>query len=264
MVNTFYIGPENPQELTTITNIKDLFKFTVTSLDVERCRSQCKEAKQIINTIMILKENPDSKPGYYHHPIVQLWLNHLEALKIYYNCFIEQALTIHKIVLQKLVVMEIDTSKLNEIPWFLTYPPFYLSHRARLLQKDPSHYSTKFSVPSIYLSIGYVWPVRHPPSYYIDLINQPEKVADDLNEKYINPIYCSAIFKTGKKKGQVCGRLLDKPKGNVITTCGIHCVTKKRKKTDISSLPPIMKTHPSKMNRKMRKNIIEFLLLNFK
>ena len=120
MVNTFLIGSD--------------FEYTVSHLDPRRKLKQAVEAQQIISIIEKKHIDKDYKGGFYNHPIVHMWYDHLNALKAYYNALI--------IELQKCSVKLDKLKKIPEedyeMPWFMSYMPLIYSHRARLYQKDPN------------------------------------------------------------------------------------------------------------------------------
>ena len=203
MVNTFITSED--------------YQVCVTNLDKRRRFKQTVEAKQIIQIIEKLA-NGDNKIAFKHHPIVKIWRNHLESLKEYYNTFLKYITEVDKINTTKLTFYQ--TSPSNK-PWFMLFKPLLYSHQARLIQKDPMFYKDKFSVPSVYFSIGYIW-LRNDQQFYQSLTVTDEdeirKIADPLGNKYINPIYCQAVLKTGIRKGTKCGNILSKN----VTYCGIH------------------------------------------
>jgi hypothetical protein len=200
MVNTFIIGS---------------FEFTAKNLDKQRRFKQAVESHQIIETI-IKKQNGQTNVGFGNHPAVIMWENYLDALKDYYNIVLKYAIEVDKVE-TKMTYYEVPENV--EVPWFCEYKPLIFSHRARLYQKNPSFYENRFDFPEEYLNIGYIW-IREDREIYekAKTIKQIAKLADPLNEKYIDPQYCPAILKSGKRAGEECGRLLN-PNNDF---CGTH------------------------------------------
>ncbi len=204
MVNTFLIGS---------------FEFTAQNLDKQRLFKQCVECSQIIDVINKKKNNSaNAKLGFSHHPIVLMWESYLDALKLYYNTVLKQVLEVNK-VKTDMKYFDIPDEDEIEMPWFLEYEPLIFSHRARLYQKSPTFYEDKFDFPEEYLKIGYIW-IREDKNIYLKAktFKQIEKLADPLDEKYINARYCPAIIKSGSRQGEECGRHL---KAND-DYCGTH------------------------------------------
>lgn len=203
MVNTFLIGS---------------FEDTARILDKKHRFKQSIEAQQIITIITKLKEGNNEKIGFSNHPIVQMWKDYLPALKYYYNLMLYYAINIDKVNTN---MKYFETESNIEMPWFLYFPSFIYSHRARLYQKNPEYYKDKFTFPSFYLNIGYIWTCRHPKEIYLAAISEEDicKLADPLSEHYINPKYCPAVIKSGIRKGSSCGNIL---KSSTFEFCGMH------------------------------------------
>lgn len=205
MVNTFIVGD---------------IPFTVDVLDAQRRFKQAVEVKEILLTIERKKADPFAKIGFKNHPIVVMWEDHVVYLKHYFNQ-IHARLKRDGVKMLKLQKYDIDDEQLVR-PWFMDYMPLIYSHRARLYQKDPVHYGSRFDFPDVYLRIGYIW-IRRERSYYEENVNSPELLADALDAQYVSPRYCDAVCASGSKKGGICGRIL---KTKVIgTRCGVHTKT---------------------------------------
>lgn len=227
MVNTFLIGISD--------TALECYKYTAENLDSERCFNQVVEALRIINTIN--KKKKDIKTGYSQHTIVLMWLPYIDSLKIYYNTVLSRILSLgtHK---TKMECLEIDAEQYRKDgdPWFVCYKPLIYSHRARLYQKNPEFYKHRFSFPCEYLSIGYIWTCRKPKEFYLENEDYPEKLADDLEKRYRPEYirYCSGFYKSGKKKGMLCNRLLQFSTKKSIST--IFC----KRHTPIPPIPNII------------------------
>ncbi len=210
MVNTFFTECG--------TNFRNMAK----SLDRQRRFKQAVEVKEILLTIERKKSSPENaKIGFKNHPIVLMWLNYEECLKHYFNAFFDQ-LQEDGFVMKKLQKYEnLQPMEKTNIPWFLYFEPLVYSHLARLVQKDPVYYSHfKDKIPEKYFQIGYIW-IREKFSmdYYLQNTHSPEKIADPLEKRYTDGNYCKTQIASGKKKGQICGKLL---KSSHISACGIH------------------------------------------
>lgn len=231
MVNTFLIGS---------------FEFTAKNLDPRRKLKQAVESKQIIDII----NNNNEKVGFHNHPIVKMWRDYVIALKHYFNFFIDELQKdgVNLNLLKKFENLPTE----YDIPWFTSFEPLIFSHRARLYQKNPLFYKDKFSFPSEYLNIGYIWTCRFEKEYYLSNIDKPHLLADELQSRYINPKYCPAIIKSGKNEGQVCNNMI-KDSDNF---CNIHNKTKIKNKTQ-SLCEAILKSGSRKgelCNRKSQDN----------
>lgn len=129
-------------------------------LDRARLGKQRIECKQLINTIE-RAETENIKKGWYHHLACQMWIGHEQFLCDY-------ALEICREWKRRGYVD-------NQIPFFESYkkrypdktsqPPswwgdqrVHLSHRSRLIEKMPSHYSDIFI--SDEAGMEYHWPTR--------------------------------------------------------------------------------------------------------
>jgi hypothetical protein len=126
------------------------------NLDYRRLGKQRVEAYQIINIISGNTGGKTQKFG--NHPAVMMWTDYVEALKLYCNCMIIE--WIHRGYQNNMILYDVDPQKV-EIPWFVNYQPFILSHIASLLRKDETFYSRVFVLrddEKIFLDHGYIWP----------------------------------------------------------------------------------------------------------
>ena len=186
MVNTFLIGD---------------FHYTAKTLDPQRRFKQVVEAHQIINLI-----TNNSKGSFSNHPAVKMWKNNLDALKLYYNIILNYCLNNTTINITKLKYHK--TPLLINMPWFVTFKPLIYSHRARLFQKNP-HYYSQLEFPTEYLKVGYCW-IREPlnSQHYIKNSDNLTLLCDKLDNIYVTPKYCQAVYRSGKNKNKVCNILL--------------------------------------------------------
>lgn len=190
MVNTFYIHA-NP-------------KVTARVLDTRRLGKERVEAKQIINVLLLLEENPKAKPKWYNHPAVKMWTGHTFALMQYYNIMVEEWVRRGKNNTMELF----DLSEVEIVyPKWTSCEKIHYSHQARLIQKDPAFYTKVFSPPERYLRLGYIWPCKWNSSQLRCL------KAEELAEPYKEEHHCTAM----KKNGDPCVN-----KAMYGDKCGIH------------------------------------------
>lgn len=122
-------------------------------LDNKRLGKQRVEARQILNTIQRIKQQPNIKIAWCHHPAVLMWQNYEEALKLYMNTCIEEW---KNRGFKNTMVIE---NVLNiEYPWWFGYDLLHTSHRSNLLRKNfefYKHYNWSESN-----DIPYFWPIK--------------------------------------------------------------------------------------------------------
>ncbi len=147
------------------------FKQTVKSLDKKRLFKQLVEAKQIL-CILKVGDIPEqwkqtksySNPrSWKNHPAVQMWVGYEECLREYYNTVLTECLgRLIKTVQQRLVCSE------NIIkPWWLGDENYHRAMRARLIEKDYSHYFANFKEDFGFNNSEYFWPVNETRSFRI-------------------------------------------------------------------------------------------------
>lgn len=128
-------------------------KETMKLLDTKRLGKQRVEAKQIINVI----ENKDGSVGWKNHPIVKMWENHVDGLKYYFNCAVDEwILRGYKNTMEKYEIKEVD----DPLPWWFFNKQVQMSHKMSLLRKDPGYYSKYFNEDPEYYNFGYVWTCK--------------------------------------------------------------------------------------------------------
>ena len=124
------------------------FEQTAKCLDYRRLGKQRVEAMQIYKAILL----PDY--GWQNHPAVNMWRGHLGWLARYYNRIVKE--WVARGYRNNMPYMEHLEG--NPPPW-LGWDAFHISHRSKLLQKFPSHYSAYFSKETP-RDLEYVWPVQ--------------------------------------------------------------------------------------------------------
>lgn len=175
MVNVFVIKP----------NIYE----TARLLDDKRLGKQRVEAKQIINAL----EEFDltgriTKAGWSNHPAVKSWIGFTNHLKVYFNIIVREwcsrgfnnTMQLYPIDERPYNIVNCnfdgrtsnyDRSQFNQysFPFWISFPPFYLSHQASLCRKDPKYYKSLLcDTLNPYLNYGYIWPCNVNSNCYID------------------------------------------------------------------------------------------------
>lgn len=149
------------------------------ALDNRRLGKQRVEAMQIIN---LLESN--EKKGFKHHPASLMWKDHIDGLKYYCNCIIEEwisrgfknTMDLYDIPFLKDNTTNMDNTSINKdpkdntvtitnqknttviLPWWFTNKCLQMSHKCSLQRKDPKYY--KFDVDNTYMLTGYIWPSK--------------------------------------------------------------------------------------------------------
>lgn len=142
--------------------ISDDFYETARTLDYRRCGKQRVEAKQILNTLMAIKNNDlymidkngkRRKRGWTNHPAVLMWQGFEDALKLYHNIMIQEWIRRG----YKNTMPLLKVSDKLKIPKWIFNKDLHASHRSNLLRKDYNFYS-KFGwrEPA---NMEYIWPV---------------------------------------------------------------------------------------------------------
>lgn len=170
------------------------FVLNAKLLDDQRLAKQRVEARQILDAIM-------NGTGWKHHPIVCAWRYYTDALKYYTNCIILE--WIRRGGQNNLPLYEIPP--IIMIPWWSQWDRLHQSHRAMLVRKNPYYYNDKFTVNQEYYSYGYIWPNKVA---YQDRDADLSTITAPIPDELINPVYCHATLKSGKRKGENCNRLV--------------------------------------------------------
>lgn len=186
------------------------FVINATFLDNKRLGKQRVEAMQLIDAI-------EKGTAWKKHPAAVSWKNHVDGLKYYANCIINEWIkrgfnnTMEFYVLPETVIL----------PWWTQWSPLHHSHRAMLIRKDPFFYKDKFDVDPLFWNFGYIWPNKiNETNHTKPLSELADKIPDDLQ----NPIYCQHLLTTGKRKGHTCNILVKSKKSDQLCTnyCGFH------------------------------------------
>ena len=123
------------------------FLKTAQCLDNKRLGKQRVEAKQIIDTIEGISS------GWKNHPIVKMWWNYPEALKLYFNIVSQE--WINRGFKHTMGFYSVNED--IELPYWFGDEKFHSSHRAALLYKKYDWYS-KFGWKENPI-LDYVWVV---------------------------------------------------------------------------------------------------------
>ncbi len=171
--------------------VADCPKECAKALDNRRLGKQRVEAMQIINLL-----ESDKKKGFKHHPASLMWKDHINGLKYYCNCIIEEWISRgFKNTMDLYDISYLDDTSTNTnvkdntpekkdntatnkkdntekkkdntatnttekvtLPWWFTNKCLQMSHKCSLQRKDPKYY--KFDVDSAYMLTGYIWPSK--------------------------------------------------------------------------------------------------------
>lgn len=109
------------------------FKRSAEVLDKKRCWKQVVEAKGMLTVLSGIKPS-----RYTNHAALRQWKGYDNALKLYYNIFLDHCLKVHKIK-TKLDFLIVDEPVI--LPPWIGYEPLHSSHRRRLLEKNIEFYS---------------------------------------------------------------------------------------------------------------------------
>jgi len=131
------------------------FAESVRCLDDRRLNKQITEAIQILNAI----HNPAY--GWQNHPAVNMWRGYERALVGYtiHACgeWWVRGFTSH--VKSYLKVFDMVGGVTDyDMPWWMGWDSFHLSHKSNLIRKDPSYYGAHW--PCVPDNLPYVWPTR--------------------------------------------------------------------------------------------------------
>lgn len=170
------------------------FVMNATLLDNKRLAKQRVEAHQILEAIQ-------KQHRWTNHPAVLAWKHYIDALKYYINCIILE--WIKRGGENNLSLFEIPP--IIMIPWWVKWDRLHHSHRAMLMRKDPFYYQDKFTVEPEYYNYGYIWP--HSVVYQNRFAALSE-ITYPIPKELIDPVYCSALLKSGQRSGLPCNRLV--------------------------------------------------------
>lgn len=133
------------------------FRQSAAALDTARLGKQRVEALQTLRALVI------PEYGWQTHPAVRMWMGYVPALTMYGLAMVDEWTERGHPDNTRANIMEFApqaahpdyAAKIPMPPW-LGEPDVHLSHRSRLLQKEPRFYSELF--PGTPADLEYVWP----------------------------------------------------------------------------------------------------------
>lgn len=172
------------------------FRQSAAALDTARLGKQRVEALQTLRALVI--------PGYgwQTHPAIRMWMGHVPALTMYGLAMVDEWTERGHPDNTRENIMEFApqaahpgyAAKIPMPPW-LGDPDFHLSHRSKLVRKDPKFYTSIFTdaIPEM----DYLWPEpRHeflpqePEGDILWILRSPHKDVDpqSLNTVALPPV----------------------------------------------------------------------------
>lgn len=125
------------------------FRDSACVLDDRRCGKQRVEAKQILNILC----GRTCSNAWRNHPAVLMWKGYENALKLYYNCILDEWVSRGFVNNMPYEKISGDVVK----PPFVGDYDFHMSHRSNLLRKaEDEYYIYDWDVPDY---LPYVWKV---------------------------------------------------------------------------------------------------------
>ncbi|MDQ0822542.1 hypothetical protein QFZ69_003421 [Arthrobacter sp. V1I7] len=154
-IGAFAPGPQTG-EMQTFLPFPD-FQQSAAALDRVRLGKQRVEALQILRALVI------PEYGWQSHPAVRMWMGYVPALTLYGLAMVDEWTSRGGEDTTREKIMEFApqaahpdyAAKIPMPPW-LGDPDFHLSHRSRLIAKDPRFYAPLF--PDTEADLEYVWP----------------------------------------------------------------------------------------------------------
>jgi hypothetical protein len=133
------------------------FRQSAAALDTARLGKQRVEALQTLRALVI------PEYGWQTHPAVRMWMGHVPALTMYGLAMVDEWTTRGHADNTRANITEFapqaahpDYAAKIPMPEWLGNPDFHLSHRAKLLRKEPKFYKSVFLDAD--LDIDYIWP----------------------------------------------------------------------------------------------------------
>lgn len=147
------------------------FQQSARFLDKRRMWKQVVETKQILCILRAdglpddWKETSSYKnQKWINHPAVKMWVGYEECLKLYFNDFLDVAKNVFRIKTQ---MEPIRRNAIIQMPWWMNDENFHRSHRARLIDKLPSHYEPLWPDDKNYNNGKYWWPDNESKTFKI-------------------------------------------------------------------------------------------------
>jgi len=150
------------------------YEKSAACLDKRRCWKQVVETAQILDILLNRKVKPPKynkdgsirKRGHANHPAVLMWKGYENALKLYFNTFLEYCINVHHIN-TKYIPEVIDGEVVY--PWWHGKYEFHKSHQNRLYQKaywdESKELMTNLNREGIFeknidMEADYYWPME--------------------------------------------------------------------------------------------------------
>jgi len=133
------------------------FRESAAALDTSRLGKQRVEALQVLRALVI------PEYGWQSHPAVRMWMGHVPALTMYGLAMADEWMERGHPDNTRTNIAEFApqaahpdyASRIIMPPW-LGHEDLHLSHRSKLISKDPKHYAPIF--PGTEEKLEYVWP----------------------------------------------------------------------------------------------------------
>jgi hypothetical protein len=133
------------------------FRSSAAALDPARLGKQRVEALQILRALVI------PEYGWQSHPAVRMWMGHVPALTLYGLAMVDEWTASGHADNTRANITEFapqaahpDYAAKIPMPHWLGDPDFHLSHRSKLLRKEPKFYKDVF--PDAEVDLDYIWP----------------------------------------------------------------------------------------------------------
>lgn len=139
--------------MNTFLPYKDFIKSAQT-LDNKRLGKQRVEVLQMLNKIHGLTNGK----GWTNHPCTKMWSKHPNALVQYGIdvCNVWRSRGFKDTCLEK-IQKHYNPNLTNDMPQWLGREDFHVSHKSKLIQKNPTFYKSQF--PDVPENLEYIWPV---------------------------------------------------------------------------------------------------------
>ena len=114
--------------------------------------------KQRVETLQIMNALAGKSKGWTNHPATRMWRGYEAALLEYQRCTVmEWKARGYKDTCYDKINAHRDTSKPTSFPSWLGREDIHLSHKSKLIQKDPNFYKPFW--PDAPDNLEHVWPI---------------------------------------------------------------------------------------------------------
>lgn len=135
------------------------YEKSVKVLDNKRLGKQRVECLQLINIL----EGKQTSNGWKNHPALKMWVGHIDSLKFYCNCCIDEWVDRGF----KNTMKKYDVNSNSEKPWWVGHENLHRSMRSRLIEKDKNFYLSKFPNDEGYNNGKYFWPIMETKTFRV-------------------------------------------------------------------------------------------------